>query len=124
LAIVAHHQGSPDLARQYLGDLLPAGPSTAPEMLTYPFLDGQEALRIAFEVELDAGNIDPVFALPENIVTDIFVPCFKQLKHRVLVMRCTGGSMGVYDDCAMVQAAKMIDSTIRFACSIFNEPTQ
>ncbi len=69
-------------------------------------------------------RIDPGFAVPENIVTKIFVPRFKQLKHRVLVMRRTDGSMWVYDDCATVQAAQMIDSTIRFACSIFDDPTQ
>ncbi len=58
LAVVAHHQGAPELARSYIGDLLPEGPGTAPAGISCTFLDAQEAQRVAFEIELAAGHLD------------------------------------------------------------------
>jgi ATP/maltotriose-dependent transcriptional regulator MalT len=58
LAWLAFHQGTPDLARGYVGELLPDGPATEPGAISFPFLDAHEAQRIAADVEIAAGNLD------------------------------------------------------------------
>jgi hypothetical protein len=69
-------------------------------------------------------HIEPEFLINDAIVRRFIVPVFYQLKSRIIAMRRSDASLWIYDHCAQVQAARIINAEMKFLCRIFDDPTR